>query len=131
LAKRRLRKDSRKARVPGPRKRSIPQYGEKDDAGKWYRCWFCTQLCNIDREELGGTEAAHGSRPTASFTTPTNVARPGVPGDENSSKLVVKFHGQPKWVILRAEDDGTATTYKNEWVAAGVGCPFCFTRAWK
>ena len=34
-----------------PRAKAI--YGERDDAGKWFRCRFCGWPCNVDTDSLG------------------------------------------------------------------------------
>lgn len=37
------------------RKRALPIYGEGDDAGKYYRCWKCGFINNIDRAQVADT----------------------------------------------------------------------------
>lgn len=51
----RLRKESR----------TIPLYGDADrgnglDDGRYYRCWNCGFVCNIDRDALGDSESRDG-----------------------------------------------------------------------
>ncbi len=39
-------------------KRSISMRGERDDTGKWWRCWNCGFPCNVDRDALDTSEHA-------------------------------------------------------------------------
>lgn len=55
---RRLRRD----------KRTLSLYGEKDDGGKYYRCWNCGFICNIERDQLAQGNYDHGGVVTAAFT---------------------------------------------------------------
>ena len=34
--------------------RTIPVRGKGDDAGKWFKCWNCGFICNIDRDDSSG-----------------------------------------------------------------------------
>ena len=40
--------DAKTIRIPGSSDK-----GPDDDYGKWYKCWNCGFLCNIDRDPLG------------------------------------------------------------------------------
>jgi len=45
--------------------RTIPLYGDADrgnglDDGRYFRCWNCGFICNIDRDALGGSESRDG-----------------------------------------------------------------------
>lgn len=37
-------------------KRTLPLYGEKDDTGKFYKCWNCGFTCNAERDSLNTGE---------------------------------------------------------------------------
>ena len=45
----------KQTRVPR-KKRTIKVYGSGDDDGKWYRCWHCGFINNIDRNIVGDGE---------------------------------------------------------------------------
>jgi hypothetical protein len=40
----------------GRRKRSIQLQGSGEDDGKWYRCWYCGFINNIERNAVGDGE---------------------------------------------------------------------------
>jgi rubrerythrin len=42
-------------------KRSLPIYGEREDANKYWHCWNCGFVCNIQRDTLDtGAHATAG-----------------------------------------------------------------------
>lgn len=43
-------------------KRSLRVYGEREDAGKWYRCWNCGFINNIERNTLLDSNGYAGHR---------------------------------------------------------------------
>ena len=43
------------------RSRTIPVYGEGADKGKYFRCWNCGWICNVDRDELGDSDSSSGN----------------------------------------------------------------------
>ena len=47
--------ETRSNRVPH-QKRTIKLAGSGDDDGKWYRCWYCGFINNIDRNVTGSGE---------------------------------------------------------------------------
>lgn len=34
-----------------------PDHGDGKDVGKYFRCWNCGFICNIEKNELGGPES--------------------------------------------------------------------------
>ena len=51
----RIRKESRTIPLPAARDR-----GNGEDDGRYFRCWNCNSICNIDRDALGGPESRDG-----------------------------------------------------------------------
>jgi hypothetical protein len=50
-------------------KRTIAVYGEKDDTGKWYRCWNCGSLVKVDRNPpKTGSMDKGGSNPLSTLS---------------------------------------------------------------
>ena len=43
------------------RSRTLPVYGEGADKGKYFRCWNCGWICNVDRDELGDSDSGSGN----------------------------------------------------------------------
>lgn len=50
-------------------KRTLPIYGEREDTGKWYHCWNCGFVCNIDRDRLATVSVGSGSGVVVKETT--------------------------------------------------------------
>ena len=46
------------------RSRTLPVYGEGADKGKYFRCWNCGWICNVDRDELGDSDSSAGDEHT-------------------------------------------------------------------
>ena len=53
---------------PGKRKRRIPLRGSFEDEGKYYRCWNCGFICNIERDAFGEDENLSGLDFTGFYT---------------------------------------------------------------
>lgn len=45
---RKLRKESRTIPLP-----ANADYGNGEDVGKYYRCWYCGFICDVDRDSFG------------------------------------------------------------------------------
>ena len=48
--KRSLRKESR----------TLPIFGKGEDEGKYYHCWNCGFVCDVDRDALGDSDSSSG-----------------------------------------------------------------------
>jgi len=46
------------------RSRTLPVYGEGADKGKYFRCWNCGWVCNVDRDKLGDSDSGSGNEHT-------------------------------------------------------------------
>jgi hypothetical protein len=48
---RRLKRESKTIPIPGHK-----DYGDGEDDGRYFHCWYCGFVCNKERDELGGPE---------------------------------------------------------------------------
>ena len=51
-----LRKDSKTIPLKGH-----PERGDGLDFGKYYRCWHCGFVCNVERDALGDAQSRSGT----------------------------------------------------------------------
>jgi hypothetical protein len=113
----RRNKDHRSRRLR-PAKRARAIYGEREDQGKYFRCQHCGFICNLDRDELGGSSDRSGLV------------------YENYS---VDFSNSPltKLATLESDIEHFQTTEDifgtRQYIRAKVvsGCPFCGSRNWR
>jgi len=91
------------------------------DAGRYYRCWNCGFVCDIERNELNDT--GNGSHPIE-YQIPATGAEPG--GGTESVTIVV---GNVR--LSSTDSSGDPVGIQHKFQANGTGCPLCFNRAWK
>ncbi len=98
-----------RSRIPR-HKRTLPISGDFDDFGKWFRCWHCGFINNIERNILDTSE----------------YGRSGVVVDSNLAN--------PVWKYLLTEDDEQILTEDGQPLllednitspAITGGCAFC------
>jgi len=111
---RKIRHDSKTIPVPGHR-----DYGDGEDHGKWYRCWNCGFLCNIDREALGGPEDSPGVI-TQTFTTLDQYG--------NTTGHCEGTHGADQTACEASGGTWVTTLYEP---VVESGCPLCGTLNWR
>ena len=118
----RLRHKSRKYRKES---RTIPIFGSPDrgdgrDAGRYYECWNCGFICDIERDYLGGPE-------DSSRITPTAYNQVGQDGS------TAAYHcegaaGADQTTCEAAGGTWSRVRYKP---VVDAGCPFCGTVNWR
>lgn len=112
--------------------RTLPIYGDPIsgdglDAGKYYRCWNCGFVCNVDRDALGDAQSRDGVAIKGFIETPERdgqgpLAHISVLGDS-----INHYH-----VAMENGVDGQPKAIRHSQVAQdGSGCPHCMTRNWK
>ena len=117
----------RKSRKSIPkRSRTIPLKGNPDegdgiDDGKYYRCWHCGFICDIDKDALGGPESKSGK--ILEDYSPASYG-----GIATLDGLVEHFH-----IAARNGSDDTPLTalhyFKTS--SSSTGCPQCHTKNWR
>lgn len=119
---------------PGPSRKlpkqssTIPVKGVGDDAGKWFRCWNCGFMCNVDRDKLSGDKSLSG------VVLMEYVAIPDTYGDPLAAYACLDgcesfFHTTPK---MKA--DGTPQEEKHTLAPSSElssGCPQCHSLNWR
>ena len=122
---RRLPKESKTIPLKGNKVR-----GNGEDFGKYYRCWNCDFVCNVERDSLGDSQSRGGDNheryhiPTYGLQDQdTNLSRYSVLGGD-----INNFH-----VALENGSDGNPKEihgHDYESVITG-GCPCCGSMNWR
>jgi len=121
---RRLRKESR----------TIPVKGSGDDSGKFFRCWNCGFVCNVERDELGGRDSVGGISFEIYEERSSTIYPDGVEHGTDIdgfplSKISVLGKGH---ISLKVGMDGLPQGVDKVWVPVITGgCPFCGTKNWR
>jgi len=97
-------------------KRTIPMYGEGDDAGKYFRCWNCGFICNIDRDALGDGDGR-------AYTEFGITTEPLYPVDDDG--------GPPYAAVLKGINEYHTVGLHDGYQVGGTGCPLCHTLNWR
>ena len=122
----RIRKDSRTIPVDGSYER-----GGGEDAKKWYRCWNCGFLCNVERDALGDSQSRSG----AVYEDYAQQPDPGYgyPQQETNTLSNNQTATVDGLVVSELDPAGDAVGTKNAiWVSnKSRGCPFCHTLNWR
>lgn len=104
-----------RSRKPRKDSRTLPVKGKNEDEGKYYRCWNCGFICNVDRDELGGSASKDG----ISYARFSRDYGTGENGEVIAS--LRSGHVCPK---IDADDD--AVTVREYWNPdVNSGCPMC------
>lgn len=114
-----------KRRIPS-RSRTLPIYGDPIkgnglDAGKYYRCWNCGFVCNVDRDALGDAQSRSGVVVTDFVETPER-AEQGILASLATLGDINHFH-----VAMKNGIDGSPKAIRHSQMVAegGSGCPLC------
>lgn len=113
----------RQLRIRGE-KRTLPMYGEGDDAGKWYRCWNCGHINNADRSNVGDGDG----RTYTDFTVTS-------PGQTDMSDIVngyVVLDGiNEGHIALKDMASGDAEVITHSFKVEGNGCVLCHSQNYR
>lgn len=110
------------------RNRTIPlKSGDADalnrtliDAGKYYRCWNCGFICDIDRDQLAVVNGPNGA-------DIVDYQVPSYPGMNTFTVFDDEF------TVLKTESDGETVVdirYDFEIGSGSIGCPNCRKLNW-
>lgn len=55
------------------RSRTLPIFGKGEDADKFYHCWYCGFVCDVDRNELGDSASKSGDHHLDALAPIVNV----------------------------------------------------------
>jgi hypothetical protein len=117
----------KKTRLPKQR-RTIPLKSsdrasgrEVIDAGRYFRCWNCGFICDVERDAL--SDLGNGSNPVAVPEVSTGFT---YAEGEDANKIVLY-----KVRLSATDSSGDPVGIQHSFRVSGTGCPLCFTRAWK
>lgn len=115
----RLPKESRTIPLPGDRFR-----GNGEDFRKWYRCWYCSTVNALGRDELGGQSSRAG-------TTLEDVIIPSTKYDSGISLCVLGGPINSFQVALELDSSGDPKTIRHDFKSViASGCRLCGSRNW-
>jgi hypothetical protein len=137
----RFRHRDRRTRIP-KQSRTIPVRGHKDygdgqDDGKYWRCWNCGFICDVERDELGDSESTDGVSHRiydALYTggEDMNETDAMIHGDNNGVALLTMASARSGHVLLELDAAGDPMGVRLNWTPEiASGCPFCGTRNWR
>ena len=119
----RFRNRSRKLRK---RSKTIPVKGFGDDAGKYYQCWYCGFMCNVDRDSLGDAESGSGEY-HQDFTGSAYGS-----GDSSSPLNTLALLDGADVVLMELDASGSTKTVYHEFAPKpSGGCPQCGSTNWR
>lgn len=98
---------------------------EEVDAGRYFRCWNCGFVCDIDRDALD--DGRHGATTTIYTTASAGASS----GDPLSPFTLVDGTGILDVMVPQVDAAGGPVVVRNVYEVGGTGCPLCHTRAWK
>ena len=113
------------------RSRTLPVYGEGADKGKYFRCWNCGWICNVDRDELGDSDSSAGDDHTdfhenylySTYDAPDAASRYAVLGGDTGHHHVALNNVTP---------DGEPKLIRHEYTSdISRGCPKCGCMNWR
>lgn len=118
---RKLKKESRTIPLIGS------GVGEADESGQFYKCWNCGWVCDVERDELGGSDDTVG----LAIENYSVTSYPGSPG-ELTGQAVLGGDIEHFQVTLEVDADGVPLEIEEHWRAVSVsGCPMCGCRNWR
>jgi hypothetical protein len=100
-------------------------YGDGEDHGKYYRCWNCDMVCNVERDALGGID----DRPDINVQ-PYNMI------SQDASTPLKSYTGDVGSSLdftVGDDGDGRGIGYTTQRYTSDIasGCPFCGTKNWR
>lgn len=129
----RLRKESRTIPIPGNTER-----GDGEDDGKYYRCWHCGFICDVERDELGDAESTHGVSYRIydqQYSSDGNVIKRkgSIDGTLDDGTALIDMTALGKGlIVLKNGLDGTPQGIRENWEPnVTSGCPLCGCRNWR
>lgn len=110
------------------RSRTIPLKGFGRDEGRYFRCWNCGFICDVERDSLGGAASLDGVD-HVNYSVPTYGA---VPNEEGSGLSVLGGNIEHFHVSSELDSSGNPKKPLHQFqVTITGGCPFCGTLNWR
>lgn len=116
-------------RLPS-RSRTIPikghiDRGEGEDHGKYFKCWHCGFICDVDRDELGDEQTRSGD---SALDYPVEVNTYDYLGRIAVLGGSINHHE----IALLKDSTGEAVSVRHSFKSDVTGgCPFCGTKNWR
>lgn len=106
----------------------MPLWGAYEDTGKYFRCWNCGYICDVDRD---GYDRGEGGSSGVIVKDFAEVSNPTYGFEDDLAAMCT--NDDDAHIALRNGFDGEAiTVYRhNHYPVIGGACPFCGTRNWR
>ncbi len=116
--KRKLRRESR----------TLPIFGKGDDAGRYFHCWHCGFVCDVERDALGDSDSSSG----VNHTDGLNPVGDNAPGDSAGNHATLGGDVGHYHVAARiGADDDPKSVERVYTPDISMGCPFCGSTNWR
>ena len=117
-----------KRKIP-KRSQTLPVPGKGDDYGKYYHCWNCGFVCNVDRDELGDADSKAGD----DHTDYHNLANPDPYTDNIGRIATIRCYTEDVFVLQKLGLDGETPVLVEHANVSEVsrGCPMCGSTNWR
>ena len=110
------------------RSRTLPVFGRGDDAGRYYRCWNCGFVCDVERDELGDADSTAGD----DHTDINNLANANPYTNNAANHISLRTCVGHQYVAMRIGADGEPKTIVHlHTTDISRGCPFCGSTNWR
>lgn len=110
------------------RSRTLPLKGTGDDAGKWYRCWYCGFICNVERDELGDSDSSSG----VGHIDYHSQAFGNMDATDSLNRVAVIGGPLHVFALMELDADGSAKGIRHDFKSdISTGCPFCGSKNWR
>ena len=109
------------------RSRTLPIFGRRDDADKYFRCWNCSFVCDKDRDELGDSSTKGGDGHLDALTPVVNDIGGNTSNQAMLGGPVGHYH-----VAARVGPDASPTLVSHNFKSdVSRGCPKCGSTNWR
>ena len=107
--------------------RTLPIYCKGDDAGKYFKCWYCGFVCDKDRDMLGDSSTKGGDYHLDALNPVVNV-----PGGNVGNQAVLGGPIGHYHVAAVIGPDGVPTEVRHNYKSnVSKGCPSCGSTNWR
>ncbi len=112
--------------------RDNPDYGGGLDDGKYWRCWNCHYICNVERDELGDDASKDGISYEVYDSFDNDAVYKDAATHEDKQLLLKLASIRSGHVLLQNNADGEPKTIRTNWTpVVAAGCPYCGTLNWR
>ena len=111
--------------------RTLPIFGKGDEADRFFRCWHCGFICDVERDELGDSQSTAGDDHTDYHGLTTIAADPGT-SDPIARQICLGGNEHFQTLQSTKTLDGSKEQINHGHISdISRGCPSCGTTNWR